>query len=268
MRVPVPAGAVDCHAHILGPFDRYPLAASRAYTPDPALLDDYLARLDELGVTRAVIVQASVYASDNECTIDAVRRLGERGRGVAAVPADTSGAELQRLRDAGMAGLRLNHLQLGPATRDSVKPYVAMARAHGFHLQLFQQPQAWASVLPVLLDSGIDWVVDHLGMVPATAGVTSVEFRALRDAVAAGGWVKLSGFYRISALPGYSDVRPMVDALIDAAPERCLWGSDWPHTDTAPRPDTQRLLSLLSEWLTPADFKRVMVLNPARLYWS
>jgi 2-pyrone-4,6-dicarboxylate lactonase len=268
MSRPAFTGAVDCHAHILGPFDRFPLTARRSYTPTPALLDDYLAMLAKLGLERAVIVQASVYGSDNECTIDAVRRLGPRGRGIAAVDAHASEAELTRLKAAGIVGLRINHLQFGAATPHALAPHIDLAKRHGFHLQLFQTPAVWPALLPSLLESGVDWVVDHFGMVPAVEGVAHPGFQALLHALRQGGWIKLSGFYRVSQRPGYSDVRPMVDALVEAAPTRCVWGSDWPHTDVAVRPDTEALLALLAEWLSPGQLERVLVHNPARLYWG
>jgi 2-pyrone-4,6-dicarboxylate lactonase len=118
-----------------------------------------------------------------------------------------------------------------------------------------------------LLESGVDWVVDHFGMVPAAEGVAHPGFQALLKALRQAGWIKLSGFYRISQMPGYGDVRPMVEALVDAAPTRCVWGSDWPHTDVAVKPDTEALLALLATWLAPAQLERVLVHNPARLYW-
>jgi predicted TIM-barrel fold metal-dependent hydrolase len=259
--------AVDCHAHILGPFDRFPLAPGRSYTPEHASLDSYLAMLDELGIERAVIVQASVFGNDNACTLDALERLGDRGRAVASVAPDAADVELRRLRKAGVMGLRLNHMQFGVATAASIAPYAAMAQKHDFHLQMFQPPQAWPALLPALLASGADWVVDHLGMVPAAQGVKSPEFQALLAALRQGGWVKLSGAYRVSQLTDYADVQPMVEALIAAAPDRCVWGTDWPHTDIAMKPKTARLLSLLADWLTPEQLENVLVKNPARLYW-
>jgi predicted TIM-barrel fold metal-dependent hydrolase len=268
---PLLVGAVDCHAHILGPFDQYPLDSRRKFTPTVALVPAYCTMLESLGVSRAVIVQASVYGADNRCTVDAIRDLNARGvaaRGVGLVLPGTPRDELQAMYRNGIRGLRLNHLFPGPINGKTIAPYVEMAHKYGFHLQLFQPPAALLSVLPILVDAGVTWVVDHLGMIPAAQGTSSPEFALLCDALQCGrGWVKLSGFYRISQAAAYADVQPMVQALYAAAPTRCVWGTDWPHTDVIRLPDTAQLLDRLLVWL-PDDHarQRVLIDNPAELY--
>ena len=260
--------AVDAHAHIIGPVDQYPLAGDRVYTPELASLEAYEALLERLGIERGVIVQPSFYGNDNRCTMDAVARMKDRGRAIVAVDKSVSSSELSALRKGGAVGLRVNHLQWGALDSAQLKHFHALATPQGLHLQLFQPPTVWAPMLPALMACSTSLVIDHLGTIPAAWGAEHPQFKAVLQLIEAGAWIKISGFYRISTHPTYADVRPMVEAVVQSAPDRCVWGSDWPHTQMETVPDTDLLLNVVREWLDPAQLQRVLVDNPSRLYWA
>ncbi len=260
--------AVDAHAHIIGPVDRYPLAGDRVYTPEMASLESYEALLERLGLERGVIVQPSFYGNDNRCTMDAVATMKDRGRAIVAVDPSMPAAELAALRKAGAVGIRVNHLQLGPLDEAQLASFQSLAKPHGLHLQLFQPPTVWRPMLPALLAASVPLVIDHLGTIPAAWGVEHPQFKALLELIDAGAWIKVSGFYRISTHPTYADVRPLVEAVVERAPNRCVWGSDWPHTQMDQLPNTDLLLELVKQWLSAEQLQRLLVDNPTQLYWG
>lgn len=281
----VPENACDCHMHVFGPQDRYPLAARRSYTPPEAGLDDYRAMAKIVGISRNVFVQGSAYGADNQCLVDALVHSGGRARGVAGIDAKTSDDTLRQLTEAGVCGARVNAASFGDRsvagiaraleqTAERIKPY-------GWHLQLFAHLESIAELAPVLRRLDLPVVFDHMGMAKAAAGTGQPGFRELVDLVGDGAWVKVSGVYRVSeAEPDYADAAPIARALIRANPARVVWGSDWPHTgkhpnarlDVAPsieyRPlDDGRLLGLLAGWVDDsAVLHRILVDNPALLY--
>lgn len=269
-------GATDSHTHVVGPLTRYPYAGSRAYTPHEAPLPAWRAMLAGLGMQRCVVVQPSFYGTDNACTLDAAEHLGANGRAVVLVDANADAATLRAALRPCVRGLRINFVHPGQnlaaardpeAARRLLAPYLALARDHDLHLQLFQEPAGFLQALPALADAGVDWVADHLAMIPAAHGCAAPAFQLLRDHLASRGWVKLSGFYRLSQQRDWSDVAPMVRALVAAAPDRCLWGSDWPHTGLDHAVDPRATLAALQRWVPdPALQRRILVDNPARLY--
>lgn len=263
----IPAGAIDCHAHVLGPQTRFPYPADQhTYTPREARVTDYRVLLDRLGFGRAVLVQPSIYGTDNTCLLNACRELGLTTRAVAVLEPPYEAARLRALHAAGVRGVRINHGDLSA-------PYLGeLARAiapFGWHLQLFIDHGQIAAVLPILAQLPIDTIFDHMGHMPAALGVNDPAFRALLGGLRQGRcWVKLTAPYRLSAdTPRFDDVAPLVQALYAVAPERCVWGTDWPHTNTTWKPDTPSLLDLLHRWLPDqAAVKQVLVDNPQRLY--
>lgn len=256
---------VDCHAHIIGPADQYPLDGGRAYTPAPASVGEFRAVMERCGVDRAVIIQPSFYGDDNRCTLDAVRELGPGACAVVVVRPDIDEDSMREMVEQGAVGLRLNYLYSGKATAQNIMPYVELAQRHGLHLQFFQTPDVWQDLLPALVSTEVQWVVDHLGMVPA--GDDSAFATILKALECDRGWIKLSGLYRVSKQLGHADARQMVQQAYSVAPTRCVWGSDWPHTDTFGLPDSRALLDVTLGWL-PDDTarRRVLVDNPAFLY--
>ena len=285
-RFAVSAGACDCHTHVFGPVERYPLRPDRVYTPADALPADSEAMLAALGLDRVVLVQASVYGTDNRCMLDGLKVLGQRARGVAAIPPDIADTDLNALHAAGVRGVRLN---LATGHDRSIATITALMRALadrisplGWHLQLFVRPHVLPDLRPIVEGMDVDVVIDHMGLVPAEDYRDNPGFSALLSMLASGRiWVKASGAYRVGPAEGSWDgVAPMARALVESRPDRIVWGSDWPHTPPHGRDavdhetvmpfrplDTGHLLDLLADWAPDEETrKRILVDNPARLY--
>lgn len=268
MSAPRPPPLVcDCHIHVFGPQARYPLDAARKYTPGEALLQDYLKVASALGTGRVVLVQPSVYGTDNSCQRDAMHLLEERARGVAVIDDSTSDAQLGELNGAGFVGARINAMRAGDL--DGLERVAARVAGLGWHVQLHVQASTLPKIAERLLKLPTDFVVDHFGRVDARQGVEQPAFQTLLRLVDCGRcWVKLSGAYRID-LDGapYRNAAPIARELVKRNPERMVWGTDWPHPDVAPVPEDGPLLDALSDWLPDAATRdRVLVDNPAKLY--
>jgi predicted TIM-barrel fold metal-dependent hydrolase len=283
----VPAGACDCHVHIFGDPQQYPFFSGRAYTPDTATVAEVRTLQDALHLERVVVVQPSVYGTDNTCTLDAIRQLGTRARGVAVIDANTPEAALDSMARNGIRGIRLNlatagitdptvALQRFTAAADRVKP-------RGWHIQLNTSLRVIDALSPQLLASPVPLVFDHFGGALGSAGVDQPGFPALVNLVKAGkAYVKISAAAdQVSKqAPDYPDVLPLARALVAANPQRILWGTNWPHPDSATRPgrkatdlapnvqiDDGLVLNLLPKWVPdPAMRRGILVDNPARLY--
>ena len=268
-RFRVPPGAVDTHAHVVGLPPAYPFVERRSYTPPEAPLAAYLAMLDATGMDKGVLVQVSVHGTDNRLMLEALRAHRDRLRGVAVIPLGLPDRDLAALQEAGVVGLRLNVLYGGGIGFDAVEAYGALAREMGWHLQFLIDARSLPPLAGRLARLPVPFVVDHMGHMPTTAGLDDPGFQTLVALVRDGGWVKLQGAPRITAEgPPYADTVPFARALSDAAPERCLWGSDWPHVSTwGPMPNVGDLLDLLAEWVPDeARRHRLFVDNPRRLY--
>jgi predicted TIM-barrel fold metal-dependent hydrolase len=283
---PLAEGAADCHMHVFGPFERFPLAAERAYTVAEASLEEHERMKSAVGLARTVLVQASGHGTDNRAMLAALAQLGPRGRAVAVVDLETPRAELDSMHAAGVRGLRLNFQTLreryaGNAAQWLAK-FEALAAPHGWHLQLFCDAGLIAELEPVLLKSDSIFVLDHMGLPDAAAGVTQPGFQTvLRLLRSRNIWVKLAGADRITRSSGnLREAIPFMQALAAAAPERLVWGSDWPNIgfhsrkavhDDAILPyrgiDAGELLDILGEAIPGADLRRAILSeNPARLY--
>lgn len=265
-----PDGACDCHFHVFGPENRYPYSASRGYTPPDAALDDYRAMLDVLGVSRAVIVQPSVYGTDNACSLDAAERLGEAGRGVAVLDETVGDAELDRLHAAGFRGTRFNIESAGGVPEAQLEAVAARVAPRGWHVQVYVDGRRLPELAPRLAGLPTEVVIDHMGAMDPAAGTGQPGLAALRELLGTGRcWVKLSGAYRIDPTSApFGAATPIARALIEAAPDRLVWGSDWPHPQiSGPMPDDGDLF----DWFLDATGdvalrRRILVDNPARLY--
>lgn len=273
-RLVCPPGTTDTHVHVYGPNDRYPPAPTRMFDVPDAFPGTLRKLLDTLGVQRAVLVQPSGYGVDNQRHLDAVAELGIPARMVAAVRADVAEAELDRLHEGGVRGIRytVGHAKGVPL---SEIPLMAGRIAHrGWHVQLHvledggQQPLD--TLFKTLVDLPCDLVVDHVGSVHPADGVGQAGFQALLRLVRGGRcWVKLSSSYRMSALPPpYADMLPFVQALLAERPDRLLWATDWPHVFfKGEMPDTTDLLDCMLDWVPDeAQRHRIFVENPAALY--
>lgn len=268
-RFTVPAGAVDTHAHVIGLPPAYPFVAARSYTPPQAAAGSYLAMLDATGMTHGVLIQVSVHGTDNRLMVETLRAHPWRLRGIAVVPLGLPETELASLKEAGVVGLRLNVLYGGGVGFEAVEAYGALCREMGWHLQFLIDARSLPPLAGRLSRLPVPFCIDHMGHFPTSCGVGDEGFRTLVSLVRDGAWVKLSGAYRNSvAGPPYADTVPFARALHQAAPERCVWGSDWPHVaHWGPMMNVRDLLDLLAEWVPDeADRHRVLVENPARLY--
>jgi D-galactarolactone isomerase len=267
----VPDGAVDCHHHI---FDsRYPATPGAVLRPADALVEDYRALQMRLGVRRHVIVQPSTYGLDNRLLIESIAIFGlAQCRGIAVVNTEVTDAELRELHSAGVRGIRFNFAPPGTTTMDMVMPLARRIEPLGWHIQinapaavLLAEPDLWGR-LPV------PCVFDHLARVPQPNSIHHPISQMLRQLLQTGrAYVKLSGFYNESEVgaPSYSDSVAMARLYASEAPERCLWGSDWPHpTERIDNmPDDANLLDCLA--LAVPDLarrQRILVDNPAKLY--
>ncbi len=268
-KISAPPNACDCHAHIFGPAE-YPMVPGRSYTPPQASIPAYQRMLSALGLGRAVIVQPSVYGTDNRCTYDAVAASGGRWRGVAVVDASIKMHELQRLHDAGFRGVRINLLFKGGVTMEILEQVASLIAPLGWHVQLLLDGRDLVDLAPRLRGLPVPFVIDHMGHMPVQLGLAHPAFTTLLALVGEGKcWVKLSGPYRISAKPyPYEDVVPIAKALVEAAPEHMVWGSDWPHPSfQGAMPVDATLFDLLASWVPePLTRQRILTTNPAKLY--
>ncbi len=264
-----PAKSCDCHFYIFGPPTSYPLAATRGYTPPPALVPQYRAMIDTLGIERMVIVHPSVYGTDNRCSLDAMAALGERCRMVAVVDAFVKDAQLKQMDAAGVRGVRFNLISMGGPSRNALEAIARRVAPLGWHVQVYVEGKQLTDLAPILEKLPVPVVVDHMGHIMTAWGPNNPSLRALRKLIDSGrGWVKLCGYRCSSAGYPYADVTPLARALIGAAAERCVWGSDWPHPNVSgPIPDDGALLDLLSEWAPSETLRhKILVENPAALY--
>lgn len=265
-----PPGACDCHAHVIGPPARFPLSPTRGYTPPEASLADYEALLARLGLERAVIVQPSVYGYDNSCTLEAVRALGARGRGIAVLEPDVSDAALAELDAAGFRGVRFNLVTPGAPGAEGLEGLAARIAPLGWHVQLYVRAADLLQLAPRLEALPCPVVIDHMGAPALKAGIGQPGFRRLLEMLVAGrAWVKLSGAYRVDPEgANHAAAGTYAKALVTAAPDRCVWGSDWPHTQWEEEPpDDAQLLDQLADWAFDEPLWRaVLVDNPAKLY--
>jgi predicted TIM-barrel fold metal-dependent hydrolase len=263
----LPPGTCDTHLHVFAPQSSYPLSPGRNYTPHVCTLAAYRDVMQALGIARAVLVQPSVYGTDNSAMLDALRAGGAAFRGVAVPAPDASDAELLGMHALGVRGIRLNLVNPQVLGVDDALALCRRMARHGWHLQVQLDLARGGDDALRALCAGTDVpvVVDHMGrLAPGT------RQHVLLDLLAQGRcWVKLSAPYRVSAEPSpHADVAPLVAALVAANPRQVVWGSDWPHTEQQhTMPEAATLAALLQRWLPDAAALRgVCVRNPARLY--
>jgi predicted TIM-barrel fold metal-dependent hydrolase len=267
-----PPKACETHSHIYGPADQYPRFPGRKPPNWTASLGAYETMLRRLGMKRCVIVQPSLYSTDNRCTLDAIKQLGlSRARGVAVTKKDVGPKELQQLHDAGIRGLRF--YLLVDDFRMSDAPEMARRIAPlGWHLQVQDRGNWLPEAIPVLGKLPVDVVIDHIGRTPPENGVNDPGFQALLRFLETGRcWVKISAPYLASSEgpPRYSDVGPKVRALVSVRPDRLVWAANWPHPNHTPgnKPDEADCLDVLLDWVPDAAVRNAILAdNPAKLY--
>jgi predicted TIM-barrel fold metal-dependent hydrolase len=264
-----PALSCDCHFHIFGPYDRFPLDTGRHYDPQEATIADYRRMATALCIERMVIVQPSVYGTRNEVSLDAAEQFGlERARVVVVIDDSFDDAALKRLHARGTRGVRFNAVSGNGTPLEQLEALARRIAPLGWHLQLYAEGHQLPELAPRLATLPVPVVVDHMGGVKTSEGLNGAGFQALLKMLESPQcWVKISG-YRISGGPPFADVAPFARALLAAAPDRAVWGTDWPHPSLQRwMPEDGHLLDLLGQWApSDAERRRVLVENPARLY--
>jgi predicted TIM-barrel fold metal-dependent hydrolase len=259
----------DCHFHIFGPYEQFPLSAGRTYNPPAALVPEYLTMGEALGIQRMVVVQASVSGTDNAVTLDAVRQFGpHRARAVAVIDADFSDSMLRELHDGGVRGVRFN-LSSGNGTPiEQLEPIARRIEPLGWHIQVYTEGETLAEMAPVLTKLPVEIVIDHCGGVRAGLGLEHPQFHALLGLLDSGNaWIKVCSYRVSSTGQPWADPAPNVRAFVARYPERCVWGTDWPHPQMSPTPEAGLMLDQFFEWVPDAATRqRVLVDNPAKLY--
>ena len=266
----LPRGACDTHVHIWGPFDRFPIAKGAPYTPPERTSDDLLALHARLGVDRAVIVQTTVYKADNRAMLDGIARSNGRWRGVVLIDESFDDAAFRALHEGGVRGVRFGFVKHLGGVPDLalVRRTAARIAPMGWHLVLHLDAGNIPEFLDFFGEFSLPVVVDHMGRVPVRDGLDQTPFRLLLELLKRPNWwVKVSGAERISETgPPFADAIPFAQRLIAAAPDRVLWGTDWPHPNVRWEPDEADLVDLLPRFADAAALQQLLVDNPARLY--
>ncbi|SLN19707.1 4-sulfomuconolactone hydrolase [Falsiruegeria litorea R37] len=266
-----PLLACDCHAHVFGPLDQFPMVPDRLYTPPEASLADYTHLLDTLGFQRGVIVQPSVYGTDNRATLEATASDPDKFRAVVVVDGSIALDQLQSYHQQGARGVRCNLLFSGDKAMQDVRRIADKIAPLDWHLQVLLDVSTFTNVHHVFSNLPVQTVFDHMGHFPADKGINDPGFRDLLRLMGEGkAWAKLSGAYRFTGMyqTPYQDVVPIAQALVAANPNHVVFGTDWPHPHIpVAMPDDGALLSELLEWAPDqATRDAILVDNPARLY--
>lgn len=269
-----PAGAVDAHAHVFGPFDRFPLSPDRTYTPPLAPVGDFVAMLDRVGIAHGVAVHAGANGYDNRATLDARAASGGRLAAVGVVAPGIGDDELARMDRAGMSGLRFTEIgrppgavgTLGFADLEALAPRL---KALGWHAQIWARAALIRENRAMLEATNLPLIFDHMGYFDVEAGPDGGDFRHFVDFLADHGHcVKITALRVTRRFPDFEDVRPFFDVLARRVPAQLVWGSDWPFISLGDRlPDAGRLLDLLDLWCgSVALADRILADNPGRFY--
>jgi 2-pyrone-4,6-dicarboxylate lactonase len=270
-----PAGAVDAHCHVFGPADTFPYHPKRKYTPCDAPKEKLFELRDYLGFERNVIVQASCHGTDNTALVDALESAGELARGVAVVDPAITVEELKAMDKAGVRAVRFNFVKrlVDTTPREVFLSIAEKIKPLGWHIVVYFEAPDLEDLIPFLNQLDTTIVVDHMGRPDVTKGVDHPDFQRFIDFM--GGnekvWVKTTCPERLTQTPpDYSDVVPFMKALVEKFPDRCLWGTDWPHPNMKSHtPDDGKLVDVIPQIATTAELQqKLLVDNPMRLYWS
>ena len=268
-----PPGACDGHCHIFGPAHRFPYAPTRTYTPQDASRETLAALHRRLGLSRAILVQASCHGTDNSAMLDAMQWSKGAWRGVAMVTQAVTDLELVALHQAGVRGVRFNfvaHLGGAPDLKN-VEAVIARVTPLGWHIQLHLDAHDIETYREFFKRLRVPFIIDHMGRVEAKHGLDQKPFRQLLELMKnERAWIKVSGPERISSTGRpFHDAIPFARALIAAAPDRVLWGTDFPHPNVKWMPNDGELVDLFATICDDEGIRRrILVENPPRLYWT
>src|SRR5215472_11982364 len=270
-KLKAPPNSCDCHHHIYDA--RYPVDPKAVLRPGDALVEDYRAFQKRIGTSRNVVVTPSTYGVDNRVTLDAVAAFGPQARAVVVVNDAVSDSELKRMHEQGARGIRFNLAQAGATTPEMIEPLSKRVNDLGWHIQINAPAAKIMEIMPILERVPSPIVFDHLAHIPEPEGINHPVFGQVRALIDKGAtWVKLSGAYADTKVgpPTYADSSSIARAYVKAAPERLVWGSDWPHPgvrDPDPKPDDAILIDLMLDWApNEAVRNRILVGNAAKLY--
>lgn len=267
-----PPGACDAHCHIFGPGDVYPYAPDRSYTPPDAPLSRFKSLQATLGLERAVLVNASCHGNDNTVILDAIAQSEGKYRGVANVEAAITDAELERLHEGGIRGIRFNFVRHlgGTPDMDDFHALVERIAPLDWHVVLHFDAIDLPEHADMLKSLPVPFIIDHMGRVPTKDGIEQKPFKILLETARMENcWIKVCGAERISSAgPPFTDAVPFAKAVLETAPERSLWGTDWPHPNIKKHmPNDGDLVDLIPLMMPdPALQRIVLVDNPQRLY--
>ena len=267
-----PAAACDAHCHVFGPGATFAYSANRSYTPPDAPKEQLAALHKHLGFSRAVLVQASCHGLDNAALVDALTWSKGAWRGVCMIDDTVSEAELETLHVDGVRGARFNfvaHLGGAPDLK-VIEAVVARIAPLGWHLQVHLDAEDILTYRDFLLGLEMPFIIDHMGRVVAKNGLDQRPFKLMLDLMREERvWTKVSGFERVSSAgKPFHDAMPYARALVEAAPDRVLWGTDYPHPNVKEMPNDGEQVDLFAQTITDEAMRiRILVDNPTRLYW-
>jgi len=270
-KLKAPAGACDCHHHIYDAVRFPPAVPGGRIVPD-ARLEEFRMLQKRIGTSRNIVVTPSAYVTDNRVTLDAIAKLGGNARGVAVIHPAITDAELKALAAGGIRGIRfsLTGVTNNATSIDMIEPLSKRVNALGWHVQINMTADQIVAAEDLWNRVPSALVFDHMGHVPQPAGLSHPVFKVIRKLVDKGRtWVKLSVTYDNTkdGPPDYADITRVARAYVQAAPERLVWGSNWPHPNETNKPDDAVLFDLMSKWAPDeATCNRILVQNPAALY--
>lgn len=270
----LPEGAVDAHCHVFGPGHAFPFSPERKYTPCDAGKADLWKLRDHLGFTRNVIVQATCHGSDNSAVLDAIAHSNGLAKGVASTHPSVSDAELKRLNEGGVKALRFNFVKrlVDPIPVDQLEALVQRIKPLGWHIVIYFEADDLAGLFDFISQMPIDVVIDHMGRPDHAKPASHVQFKQFLELAALPHvYTKVTCPERLSLSgpPTYDDFVPFASAVIETAPDRVLWGTDWPHPNLKSHmPDDASLVDMIPRIAPTQELQRKLLIdNPLRLYW-
>lgn len=272
---PAPAGACDTHFHVFGPLDRYPVASRSRYEPPHAPLGEYTALAQRLGIERLVFVQPSAYGTDNRYMLESMAKVALPCRGIVDIDENAPEALIESLHAQGVRGVRINTSPIAPhdpqrpaMLEKRVRTLMPRIRDRGWVLEFLGPSWLTRAMMPLMRELEVDYILCHIGMFLAREGPQQPGLEDMIELARSGRcWLKLTGPYRFAEAPAFAGAAEMVRRLVEAVPDRLIWGTDFPHLSFADQVGSVRLFNLLGEWIPEeAARRKVLADNPAKLF--